>query len=229
MFAGHLGAALAVARADRRVNVGTFVLAAMLLDVLLWLFVLLRWESAAIPGDFPIRHQAQYVFPYSHGLAATLGWAALLGATVVAWPPGTAGHRARQAGLIGAAVLSHWVLDAIVHVPELPLAGAGSTEIGLGLWDHKAVALALEGLIVAAGLVVFIAGAGLSRVRTLALTVLCVVCLALTVAGMTVAPPPPSVPAMARASLGTIAVVCAAAWWLGRLPASTAPRDGLHR
>jgi hypothetical protein len=229
MFAGHLGAALAVARADRRINVGTFVFAAMLPDLLLWLFVLLRWESAAIPGDFPIRHQAQYVFPYSHGLAASVGWAGLLGAAVAAWLPAPPRRRARCAVLIGAAVLSHWVLDAIVHVPELPLLGAGSTRVGLGLWDHRAVALVFEGIIVVAGLLLFVPGAGLSRAKALALTALCLVCLALTVAGMTVAPPPPSVPAMASSSLGTIAVVCAVAWWLGRRSGNATPFNGFDR
>jgi hypothetical protein len=41
MFAGRVGAALAIARAERRVNVGVFVVAALLLDLLLWVFVLL--------------------------------------------------------------------------------------------------------------------------------------------------------------------------------------------
>jgi hypothetical protein len=219
---------LAVARAHRRINLGTFVFAAMLADVLLWLFVLLRWESAAIPGDFPVRHQAQYVFPYSHGLVASIGWAALLGAIVAVWRPAAA-HRVRRAALIGAAVLSHWVLDAIVHVPELPLLGAASTRVGLGLWNHMAAALTLEGLIVIAGLLLFLPGAGLSRGKALAMTVVSLCCLGLTVFGMTVAPTPPSVPAMAGSSLATIAVICALVWWLGRLRATAAPRDGLDR
>jgi hypothetical protein len=40
MFAGHIGAGLALGRAERGVNVGVFVAAALLLDVVLWLLVL---------------------------------------------------------------------------------------------------------------------------------------------------------------------------------------------
>jgi len=45
MFAGHIGVALAAARAEGRVNVGMFAAASLLLDILLWLFILFGWES----------------------------------------------------------------------------------------------------------------------------------------------------------------------------------------
>ena len=44
MFAGHIGTALAIGSVERRVNVGAFVVAALLLDLVLWLLVLLGWE-----------------------------------------------------------------------------------------------------------------------------------------------------------------------------------------
>jgi hypothetical protein len=52
VFAGHIGAALANGRSGRRLNIGAFVLAALLLDVVLWLFVLLGWDSVVIPASF---------------------------------------------------------------------------------------------------------------------------------------------------------------------------------
>jgi hypothetical protein len=70
VFAGHIGVALAAARADRRTHAGVFVGASLLLDVLLWLFVLPGWESVRIGADFATTHQPQFVFPYSHGLLA---------------------------------------------------------------------------------------------------------------------------------------------------------------
>ena len=45
MFAGHVGAAMAIGRAERRVNLGALIFAAVFLDFVLWLFVLLGWES----------------------------------------------------------------------------------------------------------------------------------------------------------------------------------------
>jgi hypothetical protein len=47
------------------------------------------------------------------------------------------------AAIVGAAVFSHWVLDLIVHRTDLPLYD-NSLKVGLGLWNHPAVALALE-------------------------------------------------------------------------------------
>jgi hypothetical protein len=43
MFAGHVGAALVLASVERRVNVGAFITAALLLDILLWILVLIGW------------------------------------------------------------------------------------------------------------------------------------------------------------------------------------------
>jgi hypothetical protein len=218
MFAGHVGAALAVGRAERRVNVGVFVAAALLLDVVLWLFLLLGWESVAIPDNFASTHQPEFVFPFSHGLAASLVWSVL--AAVAAWAAcarlGSA--RARAAVLVGAAVFSHWVIDVVVHQPEMPLAGANSPKVGFGLWQNMPIALAVEAVIVAIGLFLFVPGSGLSRGKSIALTALTLVILAFTMAGMTIAPPPPSAQAMAASSLATLVVVCVLAYWLGRPP-----------
>lgn len=216
MFAGHIGAALAIGRAERRVNVGAFVAAGLLLDFVLWLFVLLGWESVVIPADFAATHQPEFVFPYSHGLLAALLWS--LAAAVVALAacvelkPG----RLVAAGLFAAAVFSHWVLDALVHVPELPLRGANSTKVGLGLWQNMPVALAVEAGIVVAGLTLFLSGSALPRTRKLGLATLCLLVLGFTVLGMTVAPAPPSAPAIAASSLASIVVVCALVSWFGR-------------
>ena len=78
------------------------------------------------------------------------------------------------------------------------------------------VALTLEAIIALAGLYLFLSGANLSRARKLGLTVLFLVILVFTVVGMTIAPPPPSIVAMAASSLVTIVAVCALASWLGR-------------
>ena len=218
MFAGHVGAAIAIGRAERRVNVGVFVLAALLLDGLLWLFVLLGWETVTIPADFTTTHQPEFGFPYSHGLLAGIVWSAVAGVVALPWIWGLKEDRWRAAALIAGAAFSHWLLDALVHVPELPLTGAGSPMVGLGLWQSMPVALVVEGFIVLAGLWLFIPGSELSRGRKVALTVLSLVILAFTLVGMTLAPAPPSATAMAASSLVTILVVCALACWIGRLP-----------
>ena len=218
MFAGHIGAALAIGRVERRVNVGAFIAAALLLDVALWLFVLLGWEAVTIPASFANSHQAEYSFPYSHGLVASVLWSALAGAVGLVWYSRLGTAKWRVAALLAAAVFSHWLLDALVHRSELPVVGAGSSKLGLGLWDSMPIALTAEAAIVIAGLWLFLGGSQLPRSKSIALAMLALVILAFTVVGMTIAPPPPSAQTMAGSSLATLAVVCAIAYWLGRLP-----------
>ncbi|MBV8783894.1 MAG: hypothetical protein JOZ67_06895, partial [Gammaproteobacteria bacterium] len=209
-------AALALARAERRLNLGWLVLAALLLDVVLWLLVLAGVERVSIPVDFPHTHQPQFLFPYSHGLLAALAWSLLAAlATLLAL---RAPWRRTAALLIGLAVFSHWLLDALVHQPELPLAGAHSAKVGLGLWDDLPLALGFEGAITLAGLALFLAGAPLTRRRTWALALLTLLVLLLTIVGMTSAPAPPSARAMALASLVTLLILCALVATLARAP-----------
>jgi hypothetical protein len=207
---------MAIARAERRVNLGAFVFAALLLDAVLWLFVLLGWEAVTIPADFTTTHQPQFVFPYSHGLLAGVAWSLLAGMAAHVCCPRLAQARARAAALVAAAVFSHWLLDAIVHAPEMPVMGNDSAKVGLALWHAMPVALALEAAIALAGLYAFLSGSTLSRSRKLWLSALSLFVLVFTVVGMTVAPAPPSDTAMAMSSLATIVVVCALIGWLVR-------------
>ena len=217
MFAGHVAAGLAVARFEPRVNVGAFIAAALLLDLVLWVLILAGLESVAIPADFARTHQPEFGFPYSHGLVAGVAWSILAAVAAFAWLRGR--HRAlRAAALVAAAVFSHWLLDALVHRPELPLIGPASPKVGLGLWQDMPVALLVEAALVVVGLRLFLPVSGLPRRRARALVALALVVLAFTVVGMTVAPAPPSAAAMAASSLIVLLVVCGLAFWCGRRP-----------
>lgn len=202
-------------------NAGVFIGAALLLDFLLWLLVLLGWESVSIPADFASTHQAQFEFPYTHGLAASIGWCVVAGALAWVWRGGQRAERWRAAVLIALAVFSHWLLDALVHQPEMPLIGASSAKVGLGLWHNLPVALGVEAALTVGGLWLFVSGSALARGKTQALAALTLLVLAFTLAGTTVAPAPPSPQAMAATSLLTLIVVCVLACWLGRLPRHT--------
>ncbi len=223
MFAGHVGVALALGRVERRINVGLFVAASLWLDGLLWILVLLGWETVEIPSDFPATHQPHFVFPYSHSLPAALFWSVLAGVTT--WGSCAA---ARQPGLrlaawVGAAVFSHWVLDFVVHRPELSLTGTPGHPAGLGLWNHMALALGIESAIVAFGLTMFLRSQPFAPLRSALLVAITLLLLGFTVLGMTVAPAPPSATAMAATSLATIVGACAFYGWLGRLKPSPVP------
>jgi len=71
----------------------------------------------------------------------------------------------KPAALIGVAVFSHFVLDVPMHTPDLPLAWRGTPKIGLGLWNHRAVSLALELIALGAGLLLYVRGRKPLRAR----------------------------------------------------------------
>jgi hypothetical protein len=213
MFAGHVGAALIVGRAERRVSLAWLVAAALLLDVVLWVLILIGAESVEIPADFAHHHQPVFDFPWSHGLVAALGWS-VLAAVVAAGVVRT--WRWRGAIAVAAAVASHWILDALVHRPELPLGLSGERAVGFGLWDRPVWGLGLEVAVVVAGLLLWLPGSQLSRARGATLVLVVGLVTGSTLLGMTVAPAPPSATAMAASSLGLIALVVALIAWLTR-------------
>jgi len=225
MLAGHLGAALALKKVERRLNLGILVLAALALDVLLWAFVLIGWETVQVPADFSTRRQLAFEFPFSHGLMAAAGWSLVAAAlATLAWR-----HRAQQrqrlALVVGLAVFSHWLLDVLVHVPEIPVLGAASAKLGLSLWEHLPVALVVESGIALAGLWLFLAGSALPRGRRIATISTTVFVMLLTILGMTIAPAPPSGVEAAASSLALIAALTGLFAWLDRdrtNPAATA-------
>jgi len=53
------------------------------------------------------------------------------------------------------AVASHWVLDFVSHRPDLPLYPGGEMRFGLGLWQSIAATFAVESLMFAAGIAVY--------------------------------------------------------------------------
>jgi hypothetical protein len=218
VFAGHVGAALVIGRAERRVNIGVFITASLLLDLLLWLFVLLGLESVTIPPSYSSTHQVTFMFPYSHGLLASVLWS-VLAAAVGSFAYSRLGAEKWVAALlIAVAVFSHWLLDVLVHRPEMPLVGSSSPKVGFGLWQSMPIALTVEAALVVLGLYLFMRRSFLSRGRSIGLTVLSLVILTFTVIGMTIAPPPPSPLAMAGSSLATLLVVCVLSFWLGKIP-----------
>lgn len=77
-----------------------------------------------------------------------------------------------------------------MHAPELPVLGRDSARLGLGLWNHMALALTLEMLLAAAWLALYLSGEGGGRRGRLGVVILMVIFSILTVAGMTVSAPP---------------------------------------
>lgn len=162
MGVGHAAVALGASRLEPRINVGILIFAAFLADFLLGIFAAFGLEHAHVPPDFGSRHYLTFTFPYSHGMLFLLLWGTILGA-LCCWLDRR--ERKRAFLVIAALVFSHFVLDALVHVPELPLLGENSPKIGLALWNHLPAELTLETLMALAGIAIYwkLGGSKLNR------------------------------------------------------------------
>ena len=64
----------------------------------------------------------------------------------------------RTSGILGLVVFSYWILDLIVHLPDLPLFLEGSPNLGFGLWGSGLGLIAsiiLELTLFAGGIVIY--------------------------------------------------------------------------
>jgi hypothetical protein len=208
MFIGHFAAALAGKRADTHVSLGTLFLSVQFLDLLWPVFLLLGWEHVRIdPGNKHVPLEFTD-YPYTHSLLAALVWSLLFG--LVYW----ARYRRRGAAvLVGAGVLSHWLLDLIVHRPDLPLApGVATPRLGLGLWNWPIATLALEVPLYLIGAALYLrATRARDAVGRWGLWSLLLLLLVIHV-GNLFGPPPPSAQAVAVVSLAVWLFVPWAYW-----------------
>jgi hypothetical protein len=148
MFAGHYAAAIAAKAAEPRAPFWLLAGACQLVDIAWAAFIMAGVESAAIDNSLPGSPLVLGHMPWTHSLPAALAWS--LGAFAAArW---ALNLPARAAAITALAVASHWLLDLIVHRPDLPL-WPGGPLAGFGLWNLEVAEQAVEiGLIALASL-----------------------------------------------------------------------------
>ena len=152
MFIGHFALAFAAKRLAPGASLGTLFLATQLIDLIWPVLLLAGVERVTIrPEGGGFSSLAFVHYPWTHSLLACALWALTLGL----------GYRllrrdARVAWVIGALVLSHWLLDAVVHPPDLPLWPGAQIKVGLDLWRSGALTMALEGSLLAAGVALYL-------------------------------------------------------------------------
>ncbi|HEY0847842.1 MAG TPA: hypothetical protein VGE12_20925 [Noviherbaspirillum sp.] len=140
MFIGHFAVGFGAKAVAPRVSLGMLFIAAQFLDLLWPTLLLLGVESVRIvPDSGSITPLVFEHYPISHSLLAVLGWAVLAGAAYWALY-----RRKWGAVVIAALVVSHWLLDAIVHQPDLPLYPGSEHLIGMGLWESLPQTLMVE-------------------------------------------------------------------------------------
>jgi hypothetical protein len=156
MFLGHYGVALALKRAEPKVSLGTLFLAVQLADLLWGIFLLLGWEHARIvPGYTAVTPFEFLDYPISHSLVAAVVWGVVAAAFYYSWPTRDTTRHWQASALVGFAVFTHYPLDVLVHVRDLPLFGNDSPKLGLGIWNYPVATMLLELFVLGMGLAVY--------------------------------------------------------------------------
>lgn len=216
MILGHFGLALAARRLAPRGSLGTFTLAAQLVDLVWPLLLIAGVEHVVVaPGILPASPFDFTDYPWTHSLLAGVAWGVVLGAVVYA-----VRRDARYAVVAGALVVSHWVLDLMMHRPDLPLWPGGPRE-GLGAWRSVPLTLALELSFFVAGAWLYLgATRAIDRTGRYALAAW-LVALGLLYAFALLGAPPPSGEAVGWSALGLWLFV-PWAYWIDRHRAARA-------
>jgi hypothetical protein len=197
MVIGHFAVAFAAKRVAPRPSLGLTFLAAQLADLLWPIFLLLGVEQVRIaPHGNPFLNLEFTNYPWSHSLVMELVLGAVLGGLYALRT-----RDARGALVLFALVPSHWVLDWITHLPDLPLVPGAPTKVGLGLWGSPMATIIVEAIMYVAGVAIYARSTqaidNKGRVGFWALVAVLAVIYVLSI----VSPPPPTVTALATGAL----------------------------
>ncbi|AZU62390.1 permease [Neobacillus mesonae] len=147
MFAGHFGIAAAVKSKTPELPLWSLLVSTQLLDIAFIPFNLAGMESIEPIGEGGYAKMMIYAF-YSHSFIGAMLLSILAGFLA-------GGFLGKRSGvIIGAVAFSHWVLDLIVHRPDLPILpgnAGGLPLLGLGLWDYVFASILIELLFITTG------------------------------------------------------------------------------
>jgi hypothetical protein len=211
MFVGHYGPSFAIKSFQLPIRLWLLFIAVQFLDVVWSVLVVLGIEKVRIvPGITASNPLDLYYMPYTHSLVAALGWA-VAGAIFCRVLLGVRSWSA--AVWIGGAVFSHWVLDFLVHRPDLPLYD-NAAKVGLGIWNYPIIALSLEAILLFGGMIMYLRRTRpLSSVGRFGPPIFGILMLAIQ-SYIFFGPPPTSPVAAAVTALVSYIVFAAAAHWL---------------
>ena len=152
MFIGHFGAGFAGKKFSKAASLGTYFMAAQWIDLVWPILVLFGIEKVEIePGTSSVTPLNFTYYPFTHSLVGVLVWAILFG-TIYYFIK----KNYKTSIILGLLVVSHWFLDLLVHIPDLPILSGEGLKVGLGLWNSFAASLIVEGLVFAFGLYLYL-------------------------------------------------------------------------
>lgn len=147
MFVGHYAAAMAAKAIEPKAPMWTLVAASQLVDIGWSAFIIAGIERASVDPALPGSSLILEHMPWTHSLPMSFVWAlgaALLAKLLLRLPTWAS-------IVVGLTVASHWLLDLLVHRPDLEL-WIGGEKVGLGLWNYPVPEQAVEiGLIAICG------------------------------------------------------------------------------
>ena len=150
MVAGHFGLAAGVKKIAPRLPLWSLLLATFFLDVVFIFFAAGGLEKI-VPVDsaHPNMYGGSLIQAYyTHSLVGALIISAITG-FLAGWR-----WERRSGWVIGSVVFSHWILDLIVHRPDLPIlpGNIGNLPLlGFGIWQYPAISALLELALVVGG------------------------------------------------------------------------------
>lgn len=208
MFIGHYGVGFAGKKIGNKPSLGTLFFAAQFLDLIWPVFILTGIESVKIvPGLMAANPLDFTSYPYSHSLFFAVVWGILFGAVYFLLRKNLKGSI-----LLGSLVVSHWILDLIVHRPDLPIFPWSDLKVGLGLWNSIPLSVIIEVLLFSLGAFFYISTTkSKNKTGNLALWGL-IVFLGVIYLANIFGSPPPSVEAIGIAGLSQWFIILWAYW-----------------
>ena len=192
MFIGHFGAGFAGKKFEKSTSLGTYFLAAQWVDLVWPILLLLGVEKAKIkPGTTAVTPLDFTYYPFSHSLFGVIVWAVLF-----AFVYFLIRKKLKNALILGALVISHWFLDLLVHIPDLPIFPGYNLKVGLGIWNSLPATLIVEGLIFVVGVYLYFQATKAKNKTGLYSLIGLIVFLVLMYISNLVGPPPPSIEAI---------------------------------
>ncbi|MDG1418635.1 MAG: hypothetical protein P8J78_05850 [Maricaulis sp.] len=206
MFIGHYAPAFVGKTIAKTVPLWVLFAAVQLVDIGWGVFIATGVEHVRIIDGFTASNDFDlYDMPWTHSLLMAAIWAIVAG---YVWSLIARSDKRTGGLVVGAAVFSHWLIDLLVHVPDLALFPGSEIKLGFGIWNNAPLAIGLELAFILIGMTLYVTSttpkSTLGKVWPFVGGGLLI---ALYGVGMTVAPPPDMV-AVGASSIGMYLIMC---------------------